>query len=59
MFLLALVLHVFIGSTLGGSAVIAFLVLGLDSWQMLLAAAVGGFLLAFPVSYVIAKKLYA
>jgi len=55
---LALILHVFIGSTIAGSAVIAALVVGQDTAQMIILAAVVGFLVAFPASWLIAKKLY-
>jgi len=58
MFRLTLILHLFIGSTLAGSAVIAALVSGQDSVQVIVSAAVVGFLAAFPVSWVVAKKLY-
>ncbi|MGR3714071.1 MAG: CTP synthetase [Shimia sp.] len=59
MFRLALILHLFIGSTLAGVAVIAFLVMGGTSGWMLLAVAVAGFLIAFPASWYVAKELYA
>ena len=58
MFRLALILHLFIGSTLAGSAIIAALVTGQDSVQMILIAAIAGFLVGFPVSWIVAKKLY-
>ncbi len=55
---LGLILHLFIGSTLSGSAVIAALVIGQDTLQPILIAALLGFIAAFPVSYIVAKKLY-
>ncbi len=55
---LALLLHIFIGATLSGSAVIAVLVMGFTSGMMIVAAAIAGFLLAFPISLVLARKLY-
>ncbi len=58
MFRLALILHVFIGSTIAGSAVTAALVVGQDTAQMIVIAAAAGFLAAFPLSWVVAKKLY-
>jgi hypothetical protein len=58
MFRLALILHLFIGSTLAGSAIIAALVIGQDSARMIVMAAVVGFFAGFPVSYLVAKKLY-
>ncbi len=58
MFRLALILHVFIGSTLAGSAVIAVLSAGMDSTYPILIAAAIGFFAAFPVSWIIAKRLW-
>ncbi len=54
---LTLILHIFLGSTLAGSAVIAVLVLGFASWTAMLIAAVVGFVAAFPASYMVARKL--
>lgn len=59
MFRLALILHLFIGSTIAGSAVIAALVTGQDTARMIVIAALAGFLVAFPVSWMVAKKLYS
>ena len=55
---LGLILHLFIGSTLSGSAVIAALVMGQDTLKPILSAALLGFIAAFPVSYIVARKLY-
>ena len=55
---LALILHIFIGSTLGGSAVIVALVMGYSTIWTILIAAVVGFVLAVPVSAIVARKLY-
>lgn len=55
---LGLILHLFIGSTLSGSAVIAALAMGQDTLQPILIAAALGFIAAFPVTYVVTKKLY-
>ncbi|WP_420003440.1 CTP synthetase [Arenibacterium sp. LLYu02] len=55
---LALLLHLFIGATLSGSAVIAVLVAGMSSGLMILGAAALGFLLAFPISFLLARRLY-
>ena len=55
---LRLILHLFIGSTLSGSAVIAALVMGQDTLRPILIAALLGFIAAVPVSYIVAKKLY-
>ena len=58
MYRLVLILHIFIGSTLAGSAVIAALTLGMDTLRPILLAAVIGFVAAFPLSYWVASKLY-
>ena len=55
---LAFVLHLFIGSTLAGSAMIVALVSGHDTLAPLLWSALAGFLVAFPVTWVVTKKLY-
>ena len=54
---LTLILHIFLGSTLAGSAVIAVLAMGYATWAALLIAAVAGFVAAFPVSFLVARKL--
>lgn len=54
---LGFILHLFIGSTLAGSAMIASLVAGYDTLNPLLIAAAVGFVAAFPVTYVVTKKL--
>lgn len=56
---LSLILHLFIGSTLAGVAVIVALVSGFDTMRGILIAAVLGFFLAFPVSAYVAKELYS
>jgi putative flippase GtrA len=55
---LSLILHLFIGSTLAGSAVIAALLIGQDTLRPILIAAALGFIAAFPVSYIVARRLY-
>ncbi|KJS42679.1 MAG: CTP synthetase [Roseovarius sp. BRH_c41] len=55
---LGLILHLFIGSTLSGSAVIAALTMGYDTLYPILIAALLGFFAAFPVTYLVTKKLY-
>ncbi|HAW45773.1 MAG TPA: CTP synthetase [Roseovarius sp.] len=55
---LGFILHLFIGSTLAGSAVIAALVLGRDTLTPILIAAALGFVVAFPVTWMVTKKLY-
>jgi len=58
MFRLSLILHLFIGSTIAGSAIIAALVTGNDTLYPIVIAGVVGFVGAFPVSYLVARKLY-
>ena len=58
MFRLALILHLFIGSTLAGSAVVASLASGYDTLMPILIAAAVGFVAAIPVSAIVAKKIY-
>jgi hypothetical protein len=54
---LTLLLHIFIGSTLAGIGVIAALVAGYGTLSPILIAAAAGFVLGFPVSWLIAKQL--
>ncbi|MEB8385762.1 CTP synthetase [Rhodobacteraceae bacterium KMM 6894] len=54
---LILILHVFIGSTIAGSLIIAALVIGQDSMAVLIGAAIAGFVLAVPISWLLAKQL--
>jgi hypothetical protein len=56
---LASILHLFIGSTLAGSAVVAALVVGLTTLQPILLSALAGFLASFPVTWAVARKLYS
>ncbi|CUH64017.1 hypothetical protein TG4357_01019 [Thalassovita gelatinovora] len=56
---LGFILHLFIGSTLAGSAMIAALVMGMDTMQPLLLAALAGFIVAFPVTYLVTRALYS
>ncbi|MBZ8117105.1 CTP synthetase [Roseovarius sp. LXJ103] len=57
MFWLTFTLHLFIGSTLAGTAIIAALVMGYDTVSNLLIAAGAGFVLAVPASVMLAKTL--
>ena len=54
---LLLILHIFIGATLAGSAIIVALTLGFTSLAPILIAGGLGFLVAFPVSWIVARKL--
>jgi len=58
MYRLALILHIFIGSTLAGCAVIAVLVAGFTTLTPILLSAALGFVAGFPVSWIVAQKLY-
>lgn len=59
MILLARLLYSLIAATLSGSGVVLVLVAGYDSlWPILIAAAAGA-VLAAPISYVLARKLYS
>lgn len=55
---LSLILHLFIGATLSGVAIVVALVASVASIWAILGAAVVGFIIAFPVSHTIARKLY-
>ncbi len=54
---LMLIVHIFLGSTLAGTAVIAVLVMGYTAVLPIVLAAVVGFVAAFPASYLVARKL--
>ncbi|WP_111733549.1 CTP synthetase [Roseovarius amoyensis] len=55
---LFLILHLFIGTTLAGSSMIAALTMGYDTMTHILIAAGIGFVIAFPVSWLVSKRLY-
>ncbi|PSL22146.1 CTP synthetase [Shimia abyssi] len=59
MFRLALILHLFIGSTLAGTGVIVALVAGYTTVTAILLMAALGFALSMPVTWLIARKLYS
>lgn len=56
---LFLIVHIFVGATLAGSAIIVALTLGFDTLQPVLWSGILGFLLAFPVSWFVAKEIDA
>ncbi len=58
MFRLSLILHLFIGSTIAGSAMVVALTMGYDTLTPVMWSAIVGFIVSFPVSYLVAKKLY-
>lgn len=55
---IALIFHLFIGSTLAGIGVVAALTMGYDTLNPILISALLGFLVSIPVTWVIAKKVY-
>ena len=54
---LGLIMHLFIGSTLSGVAVIVALVSGQDTLIPILIAAALGFIAAIPATYLMTKKV--
>jgi len=58
MFWLMLVLHLFVGATLAGVGLVVALVAGLDSFWMLGGAVLAGFVVAGPVSWIVARRLH-
>lgn len=54
---LALILHLFIGATLGGVLLVAALIAGYDTLWALLGAMLAGFVIAIPVAARIARVL--
>lgn len=54
---LTLIIHIFIGSTLAGSAVILVLSLGYGTLMPILIAAVVGFVASIPLSILVAKRI--
>jgi len=54
---LTLLLYSFISATLAGIAIIAVLAAGYGTLMPIIYAAIAGFVIALPVSWVVAKKL--
>jgi hypothetical protein len=54
---LMLIIHIFLGSTAAGSAIVVALVLGYDTTVPIVVAGGVGFLAAIPASWAIAKRL--
>jgi predicted PurR-regulated permease PerM len=54
---LVLIIHIFLGSTLAGSAIVAALTLGYDTLTPILIAAAVGFIAGIPASWAIARRL--
>ena len=57
MYRLALLLFVVIGASIAGILIVAALVAGLDTQTPILVAALLGFALAVPVSYLVARQI--
>jgi hypothetical protein len=57
--MLTFILHLFIGSTFAGTAVIAALVMGYDAPAMILGLAIAGYIVATPISFLVARHLRA
>ena len=55
---MAAIFHIFIGSTLAGVAIIFALVMGVTTMSSILIAAAIGFVVSFPVTWMIAKMVY-
>lgn len=54
---LAALLFIVLGATLAGILIVAALVVGLDTAQPIIVAAAIGFVVAIPVSVVVARRL--
>lgn len=57
MFRLASLIYTIASGTFAGIAIIVVLVMGYDTLQPILLAAAAGFVIALPISWVIAKKI--
>ncbi|UYV36665.1 CTP synthetase [Rhodobacteraceae bacterium D3-12] len=54
---LAFIVHLFVGSTLTGVAMVVALTMGWDTLQPLLVAALLGYLVSIPASWLVAKQI--
>lgn len=54
---LTLIIHIFLGSTIAGSLIVAVLTMGYDTTVPIVVAGLLGFVGSIPVSWMIAKKL--
>ncbi|UWQ13786.1 CTP synthetase [Aliiroseovarius sp. M344] len=57
MFRLAAVIYILLGATLAGIFIVAALTVGMDTAQPIIYAAIAGFAVALPVSWVVAKQI--
>jgi len=56
---LVLIVHLFLGATLAGSAVVAGLTMGYDTMQPVLIAALIGWVVSIPATWYLAKVIRA
>jgi len=54
---LTLLMYSILSATLAGIAIIVVLVLGYDTMMPIIYAAALGFIVAFPISWIVAKKI--
>ena len=54
---LMLILHLFIGATLAGVFLVVALVTGYDTGTHIAGAVIGGFVVAFPVAWIVERNL--
>jgi hypothetical protein len=54
---LAAVIYILLGATLAGILIVAALTVGMDTAQPIIYAAIAGFVVAAPVSWVVAKQI--
>ncbi len=55
--MLTFVIHLFVGAVTSGVALVVALLMGYGTLAPLLGAALGGFAVSFPLSWVIARRL--
>jgi len=55
--MLLLIVHLFLGSTLAGTAVIVALTMGWDTLQPILLAALIGWVVSLPVTWYVARAI--
>lgn len=54
---LAFIVHLFVGTTLAGSAMVFALTMGWDTMKPVIIAALIGWLISLPVSWLLARKI--
>ena len=58
LFLKTMIFHIFIGATLMGTAITALLVMEQGNMMSILVAALAAFVVAGPISWLIARRLH-